>query len=52
MKKNKVIGVLLLVLALYTIAGMIINNNTFWLTYNWVTIIFSAISGINLLKEK
>ncbi len=52
MKKNKVIGVLLLILAVYTIAGMIIASDAFWLVYNWVTIILSVVSGIILLKEK
>lgn len=52
MKKNKVIGALLLVLAAYAIIGMIINNNSFWLIYNYITIAFSAISGIILLKQK
>jgi len=42
MKKNKVIGVLLLILALATIIGMIIENPTFWLVYNYFV----------LLKEK
>ncbi|MDP8292395.1 MAG: hypothetical protein RAP41_06600 [Candidatus Orphnella occulta] len=51
MKKKKIIGLLLLLLAIYTIAGMVINNNTFWLVYNYITIILSVISGILLLKE-
>jgi hypothetical protein len=52
MKKNKVIGALLLILAVYTIAGMIIDNLTYWIIYNCLTISFSVISGIILLKEK
>ncbi len=52
MRKNKVIGALLLILAVYTIAGMIIQNDFFWLAYNWVVIIFSVIGGIALLKDK
>jgi len=51
MKKNKIIGLLLLLLAIYTIVGMVINDNTFWLVYNYVTIILSVISGILLLKK-
>ncbi len=52
MKKNKIIGSLLLLLAVYTIAGMLINNDIFWLVYNYVVITFSIISGILLIKEK
>jgi len=50
MKKNKVIGVLLLVLAIATITGMVINNETFWVVYNWTVIVLSVVGGIVLLK--
>ena len=50
MKKNKIIGVLLLVLAVATIAGMVINNDTFWTVYNWTVIVLSVLSGVILLK--
>jgi len=52
MKNNKVIGLLLLILAIATIVGMIIDNATFWSIYNYATIIFSVLSGIVLLKQK
>jgi len=52
MKNNKVIGLLLLVLAIFTIAGMVLNNNAYWNIYNYATIIFSLLSGIVLLKQK
>ncbi|MBU0547383.1 MAG: hypothetical protein KJ710_00485 [Candidatus Omnitrophica bacterium] len=52
MKKNKVIGLLLLVLAISTIIGMIIANETYWNVYNYTTIILSVLSGIVLLKQK
>ncbi|MBL7069680.1 MAG: hypothetical protein ISS34_07475 [Candidatus Omnitrophica bacterium] len=52
MKNNKVIGLLLLILAISTIVGMVINNAIFWSIYNYATIIFSIISGIVLLKQK
>ncbi len=52
MKKNKVIGLLLLALAIYTILGMVIKSAAFWLIYNYVTIILSVISGIVLLSQK
>ena len=52
MEKNKVIGLLLLILAISTIVGMVINNATYWTTYNYLTIILSVLSGIVLLKQK
>jgi NO-binding membrane sensor protein with MHYT domain len=52
MKKNKVIGTLLLVLAVATIAGMAINNATYWIVYDYITIILSLLIGISLLKQK
>ncbi|MDD5355912.1 MAG: hypothetical protein PHY56_05215 [Candidatus Omnitrophica bacterium] len=52
MKKNKVIGLLLLVLAVYTILGMILANDNYWSVYNYVTLVFFVLSGIALLKEK
>jgi len=52
MKNNKVIGLLLLILAIATIVGMIIDNATFWSIYNYATVIFSVLSGIVLLKQK
>jgi len=52
MSKNKIIGVLLAILAVSTMAGMIIENNTFWLVYNYVTIMFAAIGSLILLKGK
>lgn len=52
MKMNKVGGVWLLVLAVATIAGMFIDSYYYWITYNVITIIFSVICGIFLLKEK
>lgn len=52
MKKNKVIGGLLLVFALYTVVGMVIDDNSFWTIYNYVTLIFSVVSGVVLLKQK
>ncbi|MDP8297839.1 MAG: hypothetical protein RAP41_06630 [Candidatus Orphnella occulta] len=51
MKKNKIIGALLLILAVYTIAGMIVASDAFWLIYNFVVIISCVISGILLLRE-
>jgi len=52
MKMNKVIGLLLLVLAISTIIGMVIENAAYWLTYNYLTIALSAIGGIVLLKQR
>jgi len=52
MKNSKVIGVWLLILGIFTIVGMVINNATYWSIYNYATIIFSVLSGIVLLKQK
>ena len=52
MKKDKVIGILLLVFAVYTVAGMVIDDNAFWAIYNYITLVFSIVSGVVLLKQK
>ncbi|MDD5561147.1 MAG: hypothetical protein PHT50_03325 [Candidatus Omnitrophica bacterium] len=52
MKKSKIIGYLLLVFALYTIVGMVVDDAAYWAAYNYVTIAFSVISGIVLLRQK
>jgi len=52
MKKNQVIGLLLLILAIFTVVGMIFGNDVYWSVYNFLTILFSVISGIVLLKQK
>jgi len=52
MKKNKVIGVLLLVLVVFTIVGMVLANDVFWLIYNYIVLMVCALSGIALLKQK
>jgi len=50
-KKGKLIGLLLLVFAVYTIVGMVVDDSTYWQIYNYVTLIFSVISGIVLLRQ-
>jgi len=52
MKKSKVIGLLLLILAFFTITGMVVNSNAYWRIYNYVTILFSLSGGIVLIKQK
>lgn len=52
MKTNKVVGQLLLVLAFATIIGMVLNNATFWVVYDYITIILSVAYAIILLKKK
>jgi len=52
MKRNKVIGVLLLLLAISTILGVKLNNATYWLTYNYVTVALSIICSYALLRQK
>ena len=52
MKATKVIGILFFVYAVLTIIGMVLNNDSFWMVYNIVTLVFSIPSGIVLLKQK
>jgi uncharacterized membrane protein len=52
MKTNKVIGRLLLVFAVYTVIGMVVKNDTYWFIYNYVTLVFSLLAGMILLKQK
>jgi len=52
MQKTRIIGILLLILALYTLVGMIIDNSTYWHVYNCATLIFSILSGVVLLNKK
>jgi len=50
MQKNKVIGILLLVLSIFTLTGLALNNDKFWVIYNYIVIIFGIIGGFILLK--
>ncbi len=52
MNNNKVLGTLLLGLAIYTIVGMVLENFTFWKIYNYITILLTVSSGIVLLRKK
>jgi Skp family chaperone for outer membrane proteins len=52
MKTNKIIGVLLLLLAAATAGGMALANETYWAIYNYAMILFSVLGGIVLLKKK
>ena len=52
MKKNQVIGLLLLILAILTVMGMVINRDAYWSVHNYLTILISLIGGIFLLKQK
>jgi len=51
-KKNQAIGILMLFLAVYTIAGMVLKSDSFWLVYNYITLAFFVIGGIALLKNE
>jgi len=51
-KKNQAIGILMLFLAVYTIVGMVLKSDDFWLVYNYITLAFFAIGGLVLLKNK
>ncbi len=52
MSAGKVIGALLLVFAGYTVIGMFLMNQSFWTVYNYVTLVFSTVCGIVLLRQK
>jgi len=52
MRKNKVIGLLLLILAIVTIVGMVIDKDAYWRIENYVMIICLVLSGVVLLKQK
>lgn len=50
MKKNKLIGVLLLGLAVLTVVGMKLNDNGYWAVYNYVTLAVAVGGGVALIK--
>ncbi len=52
MKKSKVIGILLLIFAVYTVVGMVLENASYWRIYNYVTLMFSFLSGFVLLRQE
>ena len=52
MNKKKILGLLLLVLAVFTVVGMVIENDAFWAVHNYCTILLSVLSGVVLLKQK
>ena len=52
MKANKIIGVALYLVAIATINGMVIQNEIFWLVYNYVLIFGGIIAGTVLLRAK
>jgi uncharacterized membrane protein len=52
MKKNKLVGALLLALAIATVVGIVIMNDAYWQIYNYVTLLITTLGGIVLLKQK
>ena len=52
MKTDKVIGILLWVLAASTVAGMALRNQAYWDIYNYATILFSVAGAVALLRKK
>ena len=52
MKTNKVVVLLLLVLAVSTVIGMVLNSNGYWQVFNYGTILISVLCSILLLKQK
>lgn len=52
MKTNRIIAGLLIVLAFATLAGMIMQNDMYWLFFNCAVILFSFFAAFALLKQK
>ncbi|MFA7677482.1 MAG: hypothetical protein WCY34_04865 [Candidatus Omnitrophota bacterium] len=52
MKKNKAIGIALIVLALLVVTGLVIEKAKYWFPLDCVTIAVCAVSGILLIREK
>jgi len=52
MKTDKVIGILLGVLAVSTVVGMALQSQAYWDIYNYATILFSVPGSIALLRKK
>lgn len=52
MKTDKVIGILLWVLAVSTVVGMALKDQVYWDVYNYATILFSVAGAIALLRKK
>jgi hypothetical protein len=50
--ENKDGRLLLLMLALFTAAGMYFENATYWLVYNCAVILFSVLGAAALAKQK
>ena len=51
MKRNNIIGALLLVLSLMEVAGMLLNNIRFWLFVDTLVILVCGTAGIILTRE-
>jgi len=51
MKSKKLVGIMLLVLFITTVVGMVIDNSTYWLSYNYAVIIFAIVGAVSLLKK-
>jgi hypothetical protein len=51
-KKNQLIGVLRLVLAIATVVGMVLADPVYWHIYNYVTLIFCVLGAKELLIQK
>ncbi|MFA7255619.1 MAG: hypothetical protein WC133_05940 [Candidatus Omnitrophota bacterium] len=52
MRIHKTLGVLLLILAVATVAGLVLNSDAYWQIYNYCTILISVAGGVFLLKQK
>jgi len=50
MKTNKILGILLLLLAISVIIGFTIGNNTWWLVVDVFVIVICGAGGVFLLR--
>ena len=51
MKKNKIIGTLLVGLSLLTIIAMIVNNHIFWFFVDLLIVLVCVSAGVILIKQ-
>ncbi|HQP91936.1 MAG TPA: hypothetical protein PLU24_04605 [Candidatus Omnitrophota bacterium] len=52
MKKTRVLGISLLLLAVLTVVGMVLQSDAFWNFYNYLTLVICIFGGVSLLKQK
>ncbi len=52
MKKNKLVGTILIIVGIMTISGMLVKNDLYWLIIDLVVIITCLSGGLYLLLKK